>query len=371
MLGTKFTTEVTERTDENGKTVTTYRSGFKGLRGFKGFVWTRETGSCHWGIAGEENDIRVSDSSITGDMPLFGHYYFSEYKPFPENLKRFGPPSSPEYIGEHKDHAPHGLGSWFYHNSNKCAELPGLWEKGKLTHILVCGALVPDGKPKTREQAVAMAKIYERIATVCDGMDLDEEDENPAIEFYLKAAEVTAPFADDDPVLLEERAQNYLALRRLTGGYVSIASELKRKAIELRTDKTEKAEAIWQFFLCEKDNQVLQEFLEAGPKDHLRLFIAHKTLGHQEQAQAHLQALIEGFGMESKLDGKTPSFKAGFRENGLFTGLVWEKVYYGRGGNSCDMSFGLNGEDGINVLDWPPMELPISPEAKYFSSNRY
>lgn len=380
MFGNKFTTEITERTGEDGKTITTYRSGFKGLKGFKGFVWTREVGpspypehynysiSCHWGIAGQENDLRTSDSGLMedpGDMPLFGHYYFSEYKPFPENLKRFGPPSSPEYIGEHKDYAPHGLGSWFYHNSHQCAELPGLWEKGELTHILVCGTLVPDGKPATKEQAVAMAKIYERIARVCEGPDGDEE---LAIEFYLKAAEVTAPF-DNDPVLLEERAERYLALRRLTGGYGSIASELKRKAIELRTDKTEKAEAIWRLFLCDRENHLLQEFLEAGPKDHLRQYIAHKTLGHQEEAQMHLNALIGSFGMEFK-DGKTPSFKAGFRENGSFTGLVWEKVYRGRGGNSCDITFGRNGEAGIDILDWPPEDIPMGPEAKYFNPDR-
>ena len=378
MLGKKFTTEVTEKT-ENGKTITTCRSGYKGFRGFRGFVWTREIGpspypehynyslSYHWGIAGEDNDLRMYESALMenpGDLPIYGHFYFSEYKPFPKELKRFGPESRPEYFGEHKNNSPHGLGSWFYHNSMTCAELPGRWKKGVLTHILVCGTLVPDGKPATKEQAIAMARIYHNIATVCNGVNGDEE---TAKEFYLKAAAVTAPYTDD-PVLLEQRAERYLALNRLTGEYGPLADELKRRAIDLRTDKAEKAEALWKLFLSDKEEHILQEFLAQDPKDHLRLFIAHKTLGHQDEALKHLKALIGSFGMESE-EGKTPSFKAGFREEGHFTGLVWEKRYNARGGNSCDMIFGLEGEKGIDVLDWPPSDLPINADAKYFSGD--
>ena len=379
MLLKKFTTEVMERTDDKGNAITIYRSGYKGFGGFKGFVWTREIGpspyaadkyslSCHWGVAGEENDLRTYENSLSeppGDRPLFGHFYFSEYKPFPKRLVRLGSPSAPAYCGEHKDHTPHGLGSWFYHNPCRCAELPGLWKEGKLTHILVCGALVPDGKPATKEQAMAMAKIYDNIAMVCSGVRGDEE---LAVAYYLKAAAVTAPYTDD-AALLEEGALRYRALSRLTGGYEGKEAELRRQAIAQITDKARKADALWRLFLSGEDKGVLEEYIAQAPQDHLRLFIAHKTLGHHGEALTHLNALIGSFGMESRLEGETPSFKAGFQADGHFVGLVWEKVYGRRGGNSCDMTFGLEGEEGIDVLDWPSRALPIRPDAEYHSAD--
>ena len=94
------------------------------------------------------------------------------------------------------------------------------------------------------------------------------------------------------------------------------------------------------------------------------------------------EALVRSFAMEQDLESKTPTFTAGFRENGKFVGFVWQKSYYSLGGNSLESRFGIinpdtpvsqfgRQKDILNLLDWLPKDAPVDASAFVYDADRY
>lgn len=185
-----FTTVVTKETDKTGFPIITYRSGFTKGGELTGFVWTRRFEPPHfsnkyeerseWGIVDTKEQVYTSEGTQDdpNDLPIAGNYMLWGYSKdvnFPSELlvKVYESNMSNKndllvYCGMHKGGIFHGLGSRFLTIGKDRAELPGLWQDGKLTHLKVNDKLVPIFEPECRADAEGICKILGRIAKLDD-----------------------------------------------------------------------------------------------------------------------------------------------------------------------------------------------------------
>ena len=151
-------------------------------------------------------------------------------------------------------------------------------------------------------------------------------------------------------------------------------------------DNKTRRDNYWQLFLeCAKkgdakgQKKALEDWLKIGdPEDHHRSFVAYKTLGYEAEAKAEMDALIQSFSMEKDLESRKPTFTAGFREKGRFSGFAWQKCYHSLGGHSIETYFGIIDPDGIldrpdviSLLDWMYEGEVYNPSAFVNDVDRY
>lgn len=419
-----FATELTEGTDENGKPTVTYRSGFKRHYmdnthdRFAGFAWTRtfETSpypqykyriSSKWGLADDEQQVYTSEDTDMdpNDLPLAGHYYihgYGGYIEYPEELllkfldlghvgRRL------LYCGMHEDGIPHGLGTRFFYCGNQMAELPGLWQDGKLTHLKVNDKLVPVLSPENQADTEMVCRIFDRMAEICS--EGDEDEKRFAMDLKKFSNKLMSLYMEDPKVIFS----TYERCLKMGDENKEKALDLLEKAIERTPDMALKMEWTWLLYHHyaqshhPKQAAVLEQYAGwclANPDmdvDPTRRYIAYKTMAYrlretnpakakeyETAAKALGDLLMAHFEMEA--DTEQGDFKAGFKYQGRFTGLVWQKTYKTHGGTSCSSYVGIADADGllwcdlknktvtVDILDWVPEILPYNASAVYYGS---
>ena len=420
-----FTTEVIAKPNGNGRSDVTYRSGFQtpGSAGdpkeFTGFVWTRRFGpstypqykycvKSEWGMEGDQQRVYIDEdvNDDPNDLPMAGKFYmhgFGGYIVFPEEI--FLEVLDLGHVGRqllycvmHRNHIPHGLGAKFFHCGEKKAEMPGLWQDGQLTHLKVNDKLVPVLKPETQADAQGVCLIFDRIAEICDGGN--RMDKAFAMELREFSNKLMLPYMEDPDVLFAT-SERYL---KMGEEHREEAFSLREKAIEQAATLEQKLEWAWilydNYAAIDHPNRIslLERYAEwclSHPEvevDPTRRLIAYKTTAYwmretdPDKAQAFEKAaktvwdqLVAGFVMETNDKGE--EFKAGFQWNGRFTGLVWQKTYKSRGGNSCSSYSGIPDEEGklwcnlvrntltVDILDWVPEALPYDPSAVHYGAS--
>lgn len=419
-----FTTEVTQETDENGKLIITYRSGFTGKflsnkqDRFKGFVWSRIFGPSiyrqykycirsEWGMVDNQSKVYTEEdiNDEPSDLPLAGKYYmhgYGGYTVFPKemllqilDLGHVG--DKLLYCGMHKNGTPHGLGVKFFHGGDEIAELPGLWQDDKLTHLKVNDKLVPVLKPENQADAKNVCTILDRIAEVC--AKGDDQEKAFAMELKKHCNSLMQPYLEDADVLFATSER-----------YLKMGEEKREEAFALREKAIERAKTMeqklaWAWILYDdycharhpRKNAILEQYAEwclANPDIDvapIRRYIAYKTVAHQLRetnpakarefetaAKALWDMFMANFVMET--DEKGEEFKAGFKYHGRFIGMVWQKTYKSHGGNSCGSYIGIADEVGllwcdldkntltVDILDWVPEIHSNDASAVYYGN---
>jgi len=417
-----FTTELTEGTDENGKPTVTYRSGFRrhymddGRDGFAGFVWIRSFESSpypqykyrilsQWGLAGDEQQVYTSEDTDMepNDLPLAGNYYlhgYGAYIEYPEelllkilDLGYVG--RHLLYCGMHKNGTPHGLGVKFFHCEGEIAELPGLWQDDKLTHLKVNDKLIPVLNPGNLDDTKMVCRIFDLMAETCSKGDAGEK--QFAMELKKFSNKLIAPYMEDPQVLFS----TYERLMKMGEEHKEKAFGILEKAIGQTSDMALKLEWAWILYdNYARDNHpkkaaVLEQYADwchANPGmevDPTRRYVAYKTTAcrlretnpvksqeYEAAAKTLGDMLMANFEMEAYPE--RGEFKAGFKYQGRFTGLVWQKTYKTRGGSSCSSYVGIADDNGqlrcdlknntvtVDILDWVPEILPYNASAVYY-----
>ena len=283
-LPDSFCTKRTESADEKGYRLITLTSGFAPGGKFSGFVWVRvfrekdngEYDVCRiFGMA-DEMDVNgradclwFSHGAYAVNEDPFCGRSFSEYDRTDRSSRLLADYHYLRsgygilvYCGAHENEVYDGLGSVFYHNRFETAELPGFWQDGELTHVILNGRFLNVGTVTEEEDVQALYDLYMSAA--------QKSPPEAAGAFLEKAMQLSIRAETEESLLTLLQAQRAGAReneaantkKRLIALYARLLSEEPGGQNELAKKK---ANLEWELSQTSDDSLLLlEQFVRTG-----------------------------------------------------------------------------------------------------------